>query len=45
MFGIMKEFRTPYAGRPGGRAMITSYQAHELALVFPPMTEREFAAF
>ena len=25
--------------------MITSYQAHELALVFPPMTEPEFAAF
>ena len=45
MFGIMKEFRTPYAGRPGGDAMITSYQAHELALVFPPMTEPEFAAF
>ena len=25
--------------------MITSYHAHELALVFPPMTEPEFAAF
>jgi hypothetical protein len=25
--------------------MTTSYQAHELALVFPPMTEPEFAAF
>lgn len=25
--------------------MITTYQAHELALVFPPMTEPEFAAF
>jgi len=25
--------------------MITGYQAHELALVFPPMTEPEFAAF
>ena len=25
--------------------MITSYQPHELALVFPPMTEPEFAAF
>ena len=25
--------------------MITTYQAHELALVFPPMTELEFAAF
>lgn len=25
--------------------MITSYQAHELALVFPPMTEPEFVAF
>src|ERR1700687_1263606 len=45
MLGIMKEFRTPYAGRPGGNAMIPTYQAHELALVFPPMTEPEFAAF
>jgi hypothetical protein len=25
--------------------MITTYQPHELALVFPPMTEPEFAAF
>jgi hypothetical protein len=44
MLGIMKEFRTPYAGTRRD-AMITSYQAHELALVFPPMTEPEFAAF
>src|SRR5258705_914493 len=31
--------------RPGGHAAMTSYDAHEPALVFPPMSEPEFAAF
>jgi len=29
----------------GGDAAMTSYDTHELALVFPPMSEPEFAAF
>src|SRR4029453_1058981 len=43
--GYSEKTAPPMLGVHGGHARMTNYAPHELALVFPPMTESEFAAF
>src|SRR4030095_9055814 len=43
--GYSEKTAPPMLGVHGGHARMTNYAPHELALVFPPMTESELAAF